>query len=260
MKIPGLAPADLNYLRPYFMGEKAGPQRYRYVLWLDVMGAAPKIARNVKTAAIPVMKLHVAALTAVKKNAKTPIDLYPIIDGIYVVSEDLHPLLFFMSDVFRSMAAEFLAVKNWERSIIRGAISYGPVILGRESAAGADILSETSYCQSILLGMPLVQAYEAEKHAPPFGVYIHESARAFAPPNAQPLTSLLFQWWRTDVPAQKVALALLKELDDYFEWCRNHTTAMGYAIDRIDVHQRLAREYLQDVEKTLTKSGRSVAP
>lgn len=197
------------------------------------------------------MKLHVAALTAVKKNTKTPIELYPIIDGIYAVSEDRDPMMFFISDVFRSMAAEFLVLQNWERSIIRGAISYGPVILGRESTSGAPILQESNYCHSILLGMPLVQAYSAERLAPPFGVYIHESARAFAPSNSHPFTTMLWQWWRTDKPAQKVALALLAELDTYFEWSRNHTTAMAYSRDRIDVHQQLAREYLRDVEATL---------
>ena len=107
---------NLDYIRPFFLGEKAGPQRNRYVLWIDIMGAAAKIARNVRTASIPVMKLHVAALTAVKKNKGKPLELFPIIDGLYVTSEDLNPLMFFMSEVLRSMAAEFLMLGNWERS------------------------------------------------------------------------------------------------------------------------------------------------
>src|ERR1700733_8948166 len=117
---------NLDYTRPFYMGEKAGPQRYRYVLWIDIMGAGAKISRNVQTASIPVMKLHVAALTAAKLSKGKPIELFPIIDGLYVTSEDSRPLMFFMSHVLRSMAAEFLVLDNRERSIVRGAVSYGP--------------------------------------------------------------------------------------------------------------------------------------
>jgi hypothetical protein len=52
---------------------------------------------------------------------------------------------FFFSAVFRSMAAEFLAIELWERSVVRAAVAYGPVILGRECKAGAQILQETAW-------------------------------------------------------------------------------------------------------------------
>lgn len=65
------------------------------------------------------MKLHIAALAA-KKKTLGGIELFPVIDGIYVVSEHFSSIAFFLSDVFRSMAAEFLVLKNWERSVIRG--------------------------------------------------------------------------------------------------------------------------------------------
>jgi hypothetical protein len=187
-KISGFSTGELDHLRPYFIGDDAGPQRYRYVLWVDIMGSQGKMLRNVKTASIPLMKLHVAALTAVKKNKYQPVELFPVIDGIYVICEKLGPIEFFISDVFRSMAAEFLALDNWERSVIRGAIAYGPVILGAESTKGAAILGERDYARSILLGMPLVQAYQAERGAPPFGVFVHESVRAFGPTSKHPVT------------------------------------------------------------------------
>jgi hypothetical protein len=83
------------------------------------MGSQGKMLRNVRTAAIPLMKLHIAALAA-KKKTLGGIELFPVIDGIYVVSEHFSSIAFFLSDVFRSMAAEFLVLKNWERSVIRG--------------------------------------------------------------------------------------------------------------------------------------------
>jgi hypothetical protein len=241
---------NIDYVRPFYLGEKAGPQRYRYVLWIDIMGAGPKISRNVRTASIPLMKLHVAALTAAKLSKGKPIEIFPIIDGLYATSEDSRPLMFFMSHVLRSMAAEFLTLDNHERSIVRGAVSYGPVIFGRESTEGADILKETTYCNSILLGMPLVQAYAAERLAPPFGVYVHESARAFAPGDGQPMTTVFWRWWRTDKGAQQVVLALPKAIDEYFNWCRKHSAELEYPVDRADAHHRLAQEYLYDLEST----------
>lgn len=241
---------NLDYVRPFFLGDKAGPQRYRYVLWIDLMGAGAKIGRNVRAASIPLMKLHVAALTAAKQNKGKPFELFPIIDGLYVTAEDSGSLMFFMSHVLRAMASEFLALENRERSIVRGAISYGPVILGRESKEGSEILKESDYCHSILLGMPLVQAHAAERLAPPFGVYVHESARAFAPANAGPFTTVFWRWWLIDKVAQQVASQLPKEIEGYFAWCRKHTAEIEYSLDRIDAHHQLAQEYLLDVEST----------
>jgi hypothetical protein len=159
--------------------------------------------------------------------------------------------MFFMSHVLRAMAAEFLALENRERSIVRGAVSYGPVILGRESKQGAEVFKDSNYCDSILLGMPLVQAYAAERLAPPFGIYIHESARAFAPANAEPFTTLFWRWWLKDEVAQQVALRLHDEIDHYFGWCREHHAEIEYSPDRIDAHHTLAREYLLNVELNL---------
>jgi hypothetical protein len=250
-KIYGMSSGELDYLRPYFMGDDAGPQRFRYVLWVDIMGSQGKMLRSVRTASIPLMKLHVAALTAVKKNKFQSIDLFPVIDGIYVICEQLGPIQFFMSDVFRSMAAEFLVLKYWERSVVRGAIAYGPVILGIESTKGAEILRESDYAKSILLGMPLVQAYVAEKTAPPFGVFVHESVRGFGPTSKRPVTAVLWRWWDKNTENKKLASALLPSLDEYYDWCKVHSVSSGYPIDRIEAHRALAHEYLSEFRREL---------
>jgi hypothetical protein len=241
-KIRGLSPGTLDYLRPFYLGTHSGPQKSRYVLWVDIMGSQGKMLRNVRTASIPLMKLHVAALNA-KKKTIGDIDLFPIIDGIYVVSEHFSATIFFISDVFRSMGAEFLVLKNWERSVIRGAVAYGPVIMGGECKEGAAILKESDYANSILLGMPLVQAYSAEKGAPPFGVSVHESVRAFGRLGKDPITASLWRWWSKNPENMKIANALLPALHSYYEWCRKNPTASGYPPERIDAHQAVADEY-----------------
>jgi hypothetical protein len=250
-KIHGMSLGELNHLRPYFIGDDAGPQRHKYVLWVDIMGSQGKMLRGVRTASIPLMKLHVAALNAAKKNNGQLIELFPVIDGIYVVCEKLGPIEFFISDVFRSMAAEFLVLEHWERSVIRGAIAYGPVILGRESKKGAAILEESNYADSILLGMPLVQAYIAERTAPPFGVFVHESVRAFGPTSKRPVTAVLWRWWERSAESRKIASALLPSLDEYYEWSKVHTVSSSYPIDRIEAHRALTHEYLSEFRRPL---------
>lgn len=241
-KIYGLSPGTLDYLRPFYLGTQSGPQKSRYVLWVDIMGSQGKMLRNVRTASIPLMKLHVAALNA-KKKTIGEIDLFPVIDGIYVVSEHFSAIVFFISDVFRSMGAEFLVLKNWERSVLRGAVAYGPVIMGGECKEGAAILKQSDYANSILLGMPLVQAYTAEKGAPPFGVSVHESVRAFGRLGEDRITVSLWRWWGRNQVNMKIANALLPSLRSYYEWCRKNPTASGYLPERIVAHQAMAGEY-----------------
>lgn len=259
-KIYGMTRGELDHLRPYFIGAKAGPQRNRYVLWVDIMGSQGKMLRGLRTASIPLMKLHVAALEAQKKNTHKPINLYPVIDGIYVVCEDLGPLEFFISDVFRSMGAEFIMLEQWERSVIRGAIAYGPVILGGESVEGSGILKESSYAESILLGMPLVQAFVAEKTAPPFGVFVHESVRAFGPTNKHPVTTVLWQWWRKNEENYKIARALLPSLNEYYDWCAIHPISSDYSPDRLSAHRALAHEYLSEFRAELSAEMSKTGP
>lgn len=262
-KIHGLSPGTLDYLRPFYLGTQSGPEKSRYVLWVDIMGSQGKMLRNVRTASIPLMKLHVAALKA-KKKTIGDIDLFPVIDGIYVVSEHFSAIAFFISDVFRSMAAEFLVLKNWERSVIRGAVAYGPVIMGGECKKGASILEESDYANSILLGMPLVQAYAAEKGTPPFAVSIHESVRAFGRLGTNRITVSLWRWWSKNPENRMIANALLPSLHSYYEWCRKSPTASGYPPERIDAHRAMADEYLGEfadgslpITMTNAKSGKT---
>src|SRR5580700_7078082 len=48
----------------------------------------------------------------------------------------------------------------------------------------------------ILLGMPRVQAHLAERGTPPFGVFVHESARVFAPVGVEISTGCMEMWDR----------------------------------------------------------------
>ena len=150
----------------------------------------------------------------------------------------------FLSDVFPFYGRRVSCAYDWERSVIRGAVAYGPVILGEECKSGSLFLKENDYANGILLGMPLVQAYTAERDAPPFGVFVHESVRAFGQMGQHSISTPLWRWWTKSTENSKIAAALLPCLRNYFDWSRSNPVSSGYPADRIEVHKVLAEEYL----------------
>jgi len=162
-------------------------------------------------------------------------------DGFYASSSNQQDILDFLREVFRQTADEFVnETEPLHRFIIRGAIAFGPVIHGGQVSPSASNIfqSNVSYKDSILLGLPMVQAHTYEDQAPPFGLFVHESARSFAPPNAQPLHHL---WWKWINPHNSDQLrdALLP----HYQWCHARSGSLLYQPERIAVHEDLVRQY-----------------
>jgi predicted RNA-binding protein with TRAM domain len=89
----------------------------------------------------------------------------------------------------------------------------------------------------------MVQAFEYEREAPPFGVYVHESARSFAPDerNEEPFN---YVWWKWFQPVDRaIAVELREILDEYYEWATNNSRRIENDLERIDEHEKLAKQY-----------------
>jgi hypothetical protein len=213
-----------------------------YVAWIDVMGVQSAMSRSLSITANFVFKLHVAALQA----PHTAVSLYPVMDGLYVSSSNQQAVLEFLRSMFSNIAEVFVdETENLHRFIVRGAIAFGPVIHGAGVPANAsNAFGSTAggqYKNAILLGMPMVQAHVAEKNAPPFGLFVHESARAFAPPSAVPLHHV---WWRWVNPnTSQTWNALPNALKAYFEWCSHRADSILYDRARIKFHADLSEQY-----------------
>jgi len=95
---------------------------------------------------------------------------------------------------------------------------------------------------SILMGLPMAQAYREEGSAPPFGLAVDSSARAFAPDGDEPFRFIWLNWFRYSDPKIDPA-QLLAHLEQYFAWQEAHSTVTGYGPERIAHHRKLAREY-----------------
>ncbi len=208
------------------------------------MGVRPIMSRSLSVTANFVFKLHATLLEA----PRAAVRLYPVMDGAYVVSAAQAPVREFLEDVLSRVADLFVSEDRMQhRFIVRAALAYGPAVHGhsvpREASWTLD--GDSAYTASILLGIPVVQALESERKAPPFGVYVHESARAFAPSGEQPLVRV---WWPWFSPRWiELARALRAELKAYFDWCEDRSQPMEYTKSRIAEHREMAEQYLADV-------------
>ena len=229
--------------QPYFDSRHLPDPKNEYVAWVDVMGVKAVMARTLQATANFVLKLHVAMLEAPRQGVR----LYPVMDGAYVTSPTQDAMTDFLRDVYARLAGVFVSAGSpLYQCVIKGALSYGPVIHGADlpSAASYTLDNNPEYRGSILLGMPMVQAVQSELKAPPFGVFVHESARSFAPPGARPFNNV---WWSWSVPNhRRLASDLRAELGKYYDWCEARASMIEYEPDRIRSHRRMVAEYFVD--------------
>ena len=218
-----------------------------YVGRLDMMGARAAMARSVKVAGNFIGKLHVAILEPPRTDLAA---IIPTIDGAYIVGKSKEAVLHHMGASIRALAAGFvMASNNYRRFIVRGGLAYGPVAMGSSMMDASECLSQkhnSVYRDAILVGIPVVQAYEVEEQAPPFGVRVHTSARTFSPDGALPLNSTYWRWWKSADAALKdkdLAAKLKKAVASYYEFMRKHEVELDYPRSAMDRHEQLANEY-----------------
>lgn len=236
--------------RPFFDQSTMGAASNQYVCWLDVMGSQSSMLRSTRIAANFVMKLHVAALET--QATLREVSLFPIIDGIYACSPRQGDILQFVKSVMCRLALCFvMETDNLHKFMVRGALAFGPVVKGNSAAQGSTILTgQPNYCSQIIMGMPLIQAYTDERKASPFGLYIHESARAFAPVRSNPITATHWHWWKWSGDESELAATTLAALNDYYTWADKQATTILYDSERQRHHKSLFTEYFSELERS----------
>jgi hypothetical protein len=230
----------------YFDSAHLGEPSLEYVCWLDIMGTTNQMLRSLPIAANFIFKLHCAALEACDDLESTAgVRLYPVMDGIYVTSDRRTPLTTILNRTLLRLVNTFLyEEKCFHQFLVRGAIAFGPIYHGANlDARTAHVLeSHAGHRDAILMGLPMAQAYGAEADAPPFGIAVHSSARAFAPAGDRPFRFIWLNWFRSaESPIQ--VNELLEKLGTYFDWQRDHCNMTGYDPSRIQHHRDLSREF-----------------
>ena len=225
----------------YFDSSVLAPPQPSYVCWLDVMGSQNMMSTSLVASANFICKLHIAVLEANIPECS----LYPMLDGLYITAERQRHMLSLLTATFSRIAHSFCCAKEHRhRFIVKASLAYGPVLHGRNIPSGANRVlgANEGHKSSILIGIPVIQAFGGERHAPPFGIFIHESARSFAPSGDRPLPYVLWRWF--DRIDEDEARRLESTLGEYYAWCRDNADLIGYSPDRIEQHSRMARAYL----------------
>jgi hypothetical protein len=227
----------------FFDSRKMSPPTNKFVCWIDVMGSQSAMLHSLPTAANFLMKLHIAALTAYDAYN---LDVYPVIDGVYLCSPSLKKMLGFINKTYSIVAGAFISQENHLRKfLIRSGLAFGPVISGTETLGCADVLkNHAEYVKRIFLGSPLTNAYQIEKKSAPFGVGIHETAK-FEFERLQIFTTMSgthWKWWRhpEEIP---LASELFTSLKSHYEWALKHPVTLSYEKTDIERHKSLAEEY-----------------
>lgn len=235
---------------------------FRYVGWVDVMGASHMMQRSLDAASKNVGCLHEAVLKARSSlRVKGKAELHPMSDGVYVVAKDYTTVCSILVRVFRSYARTCLRIKSDTRLCpIRAAITFGRVVdhnvyLGKmiEHLVGWEKSSFLkSYCFSVLHGEAYASAHKAEGNAPPFGIFNDESVRKFGKfGKKRPVTWPLEKWWcegNTDNAMQQAfATAFGQNLLNHFDWVESHPFDSGMSGDesvkKIASYKKQIKEY-----------------
>jgi hypothetical protein len=201
------------------------------------------MSRSLEQSANFIFKLHVASIGAIDAAPGDGLTVYPVMDGFYASSTTQRTMLNFIRSVFKSLAEEFCNERQQlYRFMVRGGLAFGPTVHGRSipSDASRALAGKEWYRNSILLGMPMVQAHLCESKAPPFGIFVHESARALAPVGEKPLHDLWWRWARHD---DSLWTQVSNALDEHFQWCEKRSLPLEYSEDRIRAHRAMAKQY-----------------
>ena len=242
--------ADLN-----FNSEHLKPANNVYVGWLDLMGAGHIMGVSVRKSANFLTRLHMAVHRAV-----TDVDfkgrLLTINDGVFIVTSSKRELMSVMGRALILLACNFVAVpRPHDRFLIRGGIAYGPVYFGADLIPGVapkKFRENAEFLAPVMFGPAIIQAYRSESFAPPFGVAVHESARAFFPLGEEPFRMTHWLWWKpnepVDYPTNAAPLPALKaclasDLEDHFVWMAETLIFHGIDLAKLSAWRTQCAQY-----------------
>jgi hypothetical protein len=240
---------EMRGQRAFFNAAELPAPQMKYVAWLDIMGTDSIMRRSMDITANFLAKLHTASLQ-VQASLSSPeeVQLHPVVDGVYITTPSQRALLTQLTRTLKKLGVTFICeVEPLHCFMVRGCVAFGPVWEARalSTPSHTTLAQHQGYANHILLGPCVTQAFNGERNAAPYGIWIHESARTFGPPGVHALTCTHWHWWKrsADTTARAIASALKEHLLAYLEWCKENSTYLMYEKDRIKAHTELVRQY-----------------
>ena len=228
--------------------DKMNPSN-EYVCWLDIMGTKSSMSESFEKSANFIIRFRTAVLkAAVSKRVR----VYPVMDGVYIVVKYLDDMREAIDKIMTCLAEVFLSETNNHRFIIKGALAIGTIQHGSKisSEVSPDMAPRSGYKQHLLFGMPMIQAFNSEKQAPPFGIYIHESARTVGG-----LQGRYYYWRRDDTLSdnEKLHESLRKELISFLKWEKDHNYYLELEKTKFEEYENRVKEYYNMIKEGIQK-------
>jgi len=219
------------------------------------MGASHMMSTSVQKTASFLARLHMAVEIACSEAGFSG-DRLPINDGVFLISKSRTEIMTVVRSILALMALSFIATQRpQDRCLMRGAIAFGPVHFGRDllpHVGSKKLRSTPGFLGHVAFGHLIARAYQTEGTSVPYGIAIHESARAFAPSGSAPFRMKHWLWWANHsemAPPKNVPpLATLKdclqeEFLAHFAWLRSSLVFHGISSDKIGVWEGIVSEY-----------------
>ena len=249
----------------YFNADELPQVHGEYVLWCDGMGTGGALSTSLSHVANFVFKLHRAFGDVVGKVSDAR--LYPLMDGMYVTSVSRDSIQTVIRNAFVKLAKEFVAHADVHKHfIVRAAVAYGATLHGSDvpdeafvygigtehetknrKAFSNSTLNQTR--SALLLSSAMAIAYHTESIAPPFGVYVHDSALSvpqLVNPRDGGFPSHLWSWWRGNAAASTIAKKLAPAIEQYFTQAEQQSRNIDYPLEAINKHREALSEYFGD--------------
>lgn len=209
-----------------------------YVCWVDIMGTKNFMRESFEKAANFILRFHLACTKAAASEAS--VRCYPLMDGAFLTATELDKLKKVINVIYQELATHFIETDAcYHLFVIRGSIAKGELAHGENITPEicGEIAGNDSYKKNLLFGLPMIQAFKAEEFAPPFGVYIHESARKM-----DGIQGRYYHW----CSKSKTKDALKNQLQLYFSWCRLHSPYLKLDKSKISHYEELVEDYFSN--------------
>lgn len=220
-----------------------------YVAWVDVMGTGSAMRRSLEESSSAIGRFHAAIINAyhdiVKKSESVnEVIIHSLTDGAYIVTRSPQRMREVLSKMMLQLVRTFLSSSAKNKFVVRAAVANGLVV--SSATMKSRILTEkgqendADLVRNVTLGSPFEKAYHAETLAPPFGVFVDQSATG----TEKFSSDCVWKWWSEDDGLHKEFCAGLNaSLVNYFENVKNGFYKYFVLAEKIAEYQAKAASY-----------------
>lgn len=232
----------------YFNSKKLPSKKKAYVAFIDIMGTQTYMNISVDATANYIFKLHAAVISAWRSAPYKNVFVYPIMDGAYITAGSKDDMEKILIRIYDGLASLFLKETEKNGFVFRTGLAYGEVIYGHEVPYNSSKVCEMdlNYKNGILLGKPMIEAYQAEEKASPFGVYLAESARKHEDATRYTYGAFAgdWKWFRGEnLKIKTDVIELKRKILKRFEWLDDENNDAHYDSSEIERHKQLVEDY-----------------